>query len=443
MKTIFKNSALGIALTIFAALTATTTFAQDTTDVCKDVEANQALYKKYTDNYAGKIEQVETAIAAAKEYIQKYAECKDDKGTLLYADQVNYFKGALPEREAFVNKVKGEQVRKALITRFDTAAKSKNVSEVFASGKEILAKESDFADIALDVTIALAAAGFQQSTANPPIDTYNADTINYAKSAIQKIESGKTSQSYGVWSYNVKNDKFQDSKSYALGALNYIIGNVMYFRQDKKKDALGYFYKATQYNSLSKTDPQIYQVFGKWYLDEAIKLDNKRKEVLTANENKDNEETLALLADQKGYADRAIDAYARAYKFAKDDTKQDKKYVDGLYGILKDLYAFRYDGKTEGIDSFVATVQSKPMPDPSTTVTPVKEEVAPTTDTTTTSTTNTTTTPTKTTTTPVTNTTNKPATTTTPTKPVSKTTSTKSATTNAKKTTTTKKKGTR
>lgn len=425
-------------MTVFAALTVTTTFAQD---VCKDVEANQALYKKYTDNYAGKLEQVETAIAAAKEYIEKYAECKDDKGTLLYADQVNYFKGALPERENFVAGIRKTTKEKAIIDRFNTAAKAKNVSEIFAGGKDLLGIKPDL----LDVNITLAAAGFEQSLANPPVNTYNDEVINQAKTVIRELEAGKTPQGYGAYTYSFVNPKFPDTKSNTLGAMNYTIGYIMYYRQDKKKDALPYLYKSTQFNSFSKTDPTVYQAIGKWYLDEAIKLDNKRKEVLAANENKDNDETLALLAEQKGYADRAIDAYARAYKFAKDDTKQDPKYRDGLYGILKDLYAFRYDGKTEDIDKFVATVQSKPMPDPSTTVTPVKEEVAPTTDSTTTSTTNMTTTPTKTTTTPVTNTT-KP-TTTTPTKPVSttktKTTVNTAATTTTKKPTTTKKKGTR
>ena len=240
------------------------------------------------------------------------------------------------------------------------------------------------------------------------------------KKLFKQLEAGKKSTGYGAYSYSFVNPKFPDSKANTLGALNYMIGYITYYRQNNKKDALPYFYKSTQYNSFSKTDPTVYQAIGAWYLDEAIKIDKERQAKLTANGNKDNDETLAMVANQKGYADRAIDAYSRAYKYAKEDKGQKKEYVDGLYNRLKKLYAFRFDGKIEGIDAFVATVQNKPMPDPSTTVTPVIE-TAP--ESTTTNSSSSTTAPTTTT-----------STTTTVTKPVS---TTKPATTTEVKTATT------
>lgn len=426
MKTIFRNLALGLVTTGISVVGATTTFAQD--DVCTNVEDNQALYKKYIDNYAGKLDQIKVAIEAGKEYIQKYEGCVDAATKApTYAEQVNYLKGALPERIATVEKLEKAARIKALKGRLDTSAKAKNVSEVYASGKEILGKEADFSDIALDVAITLATAGFEQTIAATPVDTYNADTINYAKSSIQRIESGKMSDTLGVWSYNLKNDKFTNRKDYALGSLNYIIGYISYYRDGKtdpakKKEGLAYFYKAAQYNGFSKTDPTVYQAIGAWYLDEALRIDKERTAAIAAAGGKDTEETLAMYALSKGYADRAIDSYARAYKLAKDDKAQKKEYTDSLYKTLKELFAFRFDNNTSGVDTYVASVMSKPLPDPSTEVTPVKEEV-PATTTTTTSTTNTTT-PTKPTT-PAVNTTNpvKPATT-TPTKPVSQTTTT-------------------
>ncbi len=413
MKTIFRNLGLGILMAGCAAVTATGTFAQDAAqDVCKEVEPKQALYKQFTDNIPknATVEQTKTAVKAGEDYVQKYGACVEDKAI------IDYLNTYLPGMKKAIVDTEAKQKTGALLTRIDTSAKSKNVPEIFASGKEILAKESDFADVALDVNIAVAAAGFEQALANPPVDTYNADTVNYAKSAIQKIESGKTSKSWGVWSYNLKNDKFKDNKAYALGALNYIVGYVTYYRQgktdaSKKKEALPYFYKSLQYDSFSKTDPTVYQAFGAWYLDEALRIDKERQAKLVANGNKDNDETLAMVGEQKGYADRAIDAYARAYKIAKDDKTQKIDYTNGLYSRLKELYAFRYDGKTEGIDAFVATVQSKPLPDPMTAITPVKEETP---DPATTSASTTTTTPVTNTTTPVTNTTTptpKPATT--------------------------------
>jgi tetratricopeptide (TPR) repeat protein len=432
MKAIYKNLALGIFLTVFAAVTAAPTLAQD---VCKDVDANQALYKKYTDNYAGTLDQVKTAIAAAEEYIQKYEACKDDKGVATFAEQVNYFKGALPERKDFVDKsVKAAEGAK-LYERFNTAAKAKNVAEILASGKEVVAKYPND----LDVIIIMASAAFDEVIAKPTVTTYNNDVITYSRSAIEKIEAGTKSESgkHGALSYQL------GTKDNALGILNYSIGYTMLLDPSRKKEAAPHFYKATQYNSNIKNNPFIYQAIGANYLDEILALDKKRTDIIKAAGGTDTPESLAVEAMQKGYAERAIDAYARAYKSAKGDPKAKKEYVDSLSTRLKELYPTRYTGKTlDNVDTYVASVTSKTLVDPTTTVTPVQEE-APATPATTTP---------ANTTAPATGTTPKPATT-TPTKPVSSTTTSSDAATDTNATATTtktkakkpapKKKGTR
>jgi hypothetical protein len=354
--------------------------------------------------------------------------------------------------EAAIKKEEQAVGEKAVIDRFNTSAKAKNTSEIIASGKELVAKKPEL----IDVNITMAAAGFEQTLLNPPVNTYNDEVISQAKTVIQQLESGKTSTGYGAFTYSCPKDKFPDCKSYTLGAMNYAIGYITYYRQNNKQAALPYFYKSTQYNSFSKIDPTVYQAIGAWYLDEAIKIDKARQEILKTTKT-DNEETLGMVGTQKGYADRAIDAYSRAYKYAKDDKLQKKEYVDGLYTRLKEIYAFRFDNKVEGIDAYIASVQSKPMPDPTTPITPVKEET-PAPAATTTSSTTTTMTPdtTKPATKPVTNTT-APNTTTKPAtapvkKPTSTTTTKTSNTSNvsdttsvkpAAKKTTPKKKGTR
>ena len=442
MKTIYRNLALGILLAVFAAFSVAPVSAQTATQ-----DEKTKLYNTYIENYDKSLDKQKIALAAAKQYVEKYGANAEDK------EQVDYFKGAIPSLEEGINKVERETKEKAatgvIYETFNTANKNKNVPELFTTGKQILGKQPEF----LDINLVLASAGFDQAVLPTPVDTYNNDTINYAKKAIQLIESGKPSETeqYGAGSYIYKNDKFTDTKSNALGWMNYTIGYITYYRQGKdnaakKKEALPYFYKATQHNSFNKTNPLVYQTIGAWYLDEAIKIDTDRKAKITAAGDKDTDETLAMLANQKGYADRAIDSYARAYKFAKDDPKQKKEYTDNLYSRLKELYTFRYEGKTEGIDQFVATVQNKPMPDPTAEITPVKEETPATT--TTTSTTNNVTTPATTPATtaptkPATTNTAKPAATTTPTKPISATTTTPATDATAKtkaKTTTPKKK---
>ena len=366
MKTIFRNLAFGVVMAGSAAISASATFAQDAADVCKDVEPKQVLYKQFTDNIPknATIDQTKTAIKAGDEYLQKYGACAEDKAIVDYLNQY------LPGMKTSVKKQDQEIGEKAVIDRFNTSAKAKNTAEIIASGKELVAKKPEL----LDVNITMAAAAFEQTLATPPVNTYNDEAITQAKTVIQQLESGKTCKGCGAFTYSFANEKYPDTKNNTLGAMNYMIGYIMYYRQNNKQGALPYMYKSTQYNSFSKTDPTVYQAIGAWYLDEAIKIDKERQAKLTANGNKDNDETLAMVASQKGYADRAIDAYSRAYKYAKDDKLQKKEYVDGLYNRLKEIYAFRFDGKTEGIDAFVATVQGKPMPDPTTPITPVKEE---------------------------------------------------------------------
>lgn len=381
MKTIFRNLAFGAVMTGVALVGGTTAFAQD---VCTEVEAKQVLYKQFTDNFDKTIDKKKVAVDAGKQYVQKYGACADDKAI------VDYLNANVPAMEKAIRDAEAAAAKTGLYTKFDTDAKGKNVAGIFSSGKEILAKEPKFVDVA----ITMAAAGFEQTLATPPVSTYNEEVITYANNVIQQIESGTIPKGYGAYSYSFVNPKFADTKSNTLGAMNYMIGFIKYFRQNQKKEALPYFYKATQFNSFSKTDPSVYQAIGAWYLEEAIKIDKDRQAKLVANGNKDNDETLAMVGNQKGYADRAIDAYARAYKLAKDDKAQKKEYVDSLYTRLKELYAFRYDGKVDGIDAFVATVQNKPMPDPTTTVTPVIEQTPATNTSSSTSSTTTVTTPT-------------------------------------------------
>ena len=380
MKTIFRFLALGILMTVFSAVTVTSSFAQGGAD------EKAALYKTYMDNYdKPEIAKIEIAIKAAKEYVEKFGANAADK------EQVDYFKTAVPELEKSIAAIKGKEeadqkakATQALFTRFDTAIKGTggkaNPSETYASGKEIVAGDPNF----LDVILVLGSVGFDQAVLPTPVDTYNEDTIQYAKMAIQKLEANTPSKTgnYGVLQYSYKNKDYPDGKANALGWMNYNIGYITYYRQGKdnpakKKEALPYFYKATQYTSFNQKNPFLYQTIGAWYLDEAIKIDKDRKVKITAAGDKDTDETLAMLAMQKGYADRAIDAYARAYKFAKDDKNSKKEYTDNLNARLKELYVFRYDGKTEGIDAYVATVQSKPLPDPTTAITPVKDETPP------------------------------------------------------------------
>ncbi len=367
MKNIFRALVLGILMSVFAAATATSTFAQDA-----DAE-KAALYEKYTKNYNSKdIEKVKIAIAAAKEYIAKFGANEADK------EQVDYYKAALPPLEDTVRKAGEAAQFDAVVNRFDSSYPAGRYDETYASGKELLAKNPQL----LDVMIVLGSIGYDESLKNPANTKYNADTINYAKTAIQKIESGQTSKNYGafgVYTYGDfprseanKNDKFP-GRDNALGNLNFKIGYLMYFSQNMKKEAIPYFYKASKYDSSVKNLPAIYQIIGDSYFEEAKRLNKESEDLAKAAGDKDTDESKAKDGLAKGYADRAIDAYARAYKLATANQAVKKEYKDGLYKLLQELFKFRFSGKIDGLDAYVATVMSKPFVDPSTAVTPVIE----------------------------------------------------------------------
>lgn len=352
MKIIFRALTLGILLSAF---TAAPTFAQD------PQAEKTALYEKYTKNYAGTLEQRKIAIAAAQEYIEKYA---DDK------QQVDYFKTALPPLQKYVDDETRRQKGAALYERFNKPAETGNWDDAYASGKAILAEYPND----LDVMIFLGSVGYDESVKNPANNKYNADTINYAKMVIQNLESGKTTENYGVYRYTYSGDKtYTNAKDNTLGWMNYNIGYIMYFNQNMKKEAIPYLYKATQYNSMPKSFPIVYQVIGATYFDEAKRLSQESETLSKAAGDKDTDESKAAYALAKGYADRAVDAYARAYKVAGANPSTKKEYKDGLYKVMQDLYKFRYNGKTDGLDAFVSGVMSKPFVNPTTTVTPVVE----------------------------------------------------------------------
>ncbi len=362
MKIILRALMLGVLMTAF---TAAPTFAQD------PQAEKTALYEKYTKNYAGTMEQKKIAVAAAREYIEKYGANAEDK------QQVDYFKTALPPLQKLIDDDVKQKEGAALYARFNKPAETGNWDEAYASGKEILAKYPND----LDVMIFLGSVGYDESLKNPANNKYNADTINYAKMAIQNLESGRaTTQNYGVYRYTFSGDKtFTNAKENTLGWMNYNVGYLMYFSQNMKKEAVPYLYKATQYNSTPKTFPVVYQAIGATYFDEAKRLSQESENMSKAAGGTDTEASKAAYAMAKGYADRAIDAYARAYKVAGANPATKKEYKDGLYKVLQDLYKFRYDGKTDGLDAFVATVMNKPFVNPTTAVTPVVETTTTTT----------------------------------------------------------------
>ncbi|MEP6901893.1 MAG: hypothetical protein ABJA66_09090 [Actinomycetota bacterium] len=431
MKTLFKILVIGILLTAFAALT----FAQEPTLA--------ELVEKFRGDLKSPCGQRDAALVTGKTIVEKFGSAEMNK-EVDNTEVIDYVKKKMALIET-------EDPRCKLNQRYDADYKAKNWANFLADSKEIIAAEGD-TPLALDVMLTAVSIGYDRAAVDK-LDTYNNDTLNYAKTALQKIEAGKTSKT-GKWGVFVPFNTKENAQSW----MNNIIGYLMYEKMNQKAEALPYFYKATQIGTENKTDVSIYVKIGTNYFDKAAALEADYRKAHTAdkaNNVEDTDATKKLLGLARGNADRGIDAFGRAYKIASatgSTTKPEAKAA--LLKTLTDLYKFRFnlppDAKTPDLDSYVAGLTSKPMPDPASEVTPVVEEVKPATTTTTTTTTPTTTTPTTKPTTPTTKpTTTKPVTTTT-TKPTTSSTTdgTTEATTTAKTKTpvkkpVTKKKGTR
>ncbi len=431
MKNIFRAIGFGAAVVAFSA---TSSFAQ--ANPCEDpFETKNAEYQKFRENIKSPItiEKLEIAVASGDGFNTRYAACEDTKPI------VKYITDKMPA-------VKETLVDLKRTKKFNDGVNNGVWADAFSAGKEIVSVKGK-EPISLDVAIVLAMIGFDQTSAKN--DTFNNDSIAMAETVIKKIESGMTSEKYGAFGkYELKTTAFPDGKQNALGWMNYIIGYIKGERQGNKKEGLAYYHKAvTKSNSAIKGYPEVFQAIGDFYVADFNKIEKERGDLYKANGDKEDEKTLAMWDLQKGYLDRAIDAYARAYNAAAaiekaapaDKKAAAKTYKDNFYKFLGTLYKNRFD-KTDGLDPFISAQISKPMPDPTSEVMPVKE-VAPTATTTTTNPTSTTTKPTDTTTKPTSTTTTTTKPTDTMTKPTSTTTTKPTSSTTPKKPVTKKKSG--
>jgi hypothetical protein len=104
--------------------------------------------------------------------------------------------------------------------------------------------------------------------------------------------------------------------------------------------------------------------------DEAQKLIDAQDPKATEEVHKQQIDAIkAAVAQANGAKERYLDVLARAYKFAPKDDKA-KPFRDGLYKSLQEVYKVRF-GNQDGLDAWLATAASKPLPNPSAPITPI------------------------------------------------------------------------
>lgn len=390
MKTIFRSMSLGLAAAVFVAAGAASALAQDSTtpSQCADVETFNTLYGKFTptigsEKRGGKdvavflpktLEEKQAALANAKEILEKYGACPKPASPTAGVDftaNVAYVKAWVPVIEA---NIKSFELGK-IFTRYDNGIKSENYDEAFAAGREILAKQPDN----LNILVPLGVVGLYQSYKNN--FKYNDESVRYAQQALALIKSGKELPKKNETTTKIPTAgvfQYEYTKDDAISELTYALGYINFYAKKDQKAALPYYYEVSQLPGRYRTEPRVYATIGSAYAEAGAKVGQELADLIAKQKAAKTEaekaafepEIQAKLGLFNGYTERIIDAYARAYTNAKASKTPDKAYTDSLYKILQDTYRRRFD-KIEGLDAYVAATVAKPLPNPTSTVTPV------------------------------------------------------------------------
>lgn len=290
-------------------------FAQETDDPVK-IE----IYKRFVDN---RVPNPALAYQAARDYLTKYNKDKDQ-----YTDYLSKWTAAYERDE-----------RKRNLPIY---INEKKFAEAYSTGAKILSDEPNY----LRAQIDLGYAGYIASSSKN--EQFNATALDYARTAIQAIESGKTPSEWAPFK----------GKDDTLAYLNYAVGYLTL--KTSPEQAIDPLLKAAQYESDIKKTPSTY-----YFL--AVAYESGPYKTLSAAYQKDfadKPETPASKAalEKLGVVmDRIVDAYARAIAAAGTDPKTQQSRTEWLTQ-MSTYYKFRHNNTDTGIQDFINTSLQKPLP---------------------------------------------------------------------------------
>src|SRR5215217_163822 len=301
--------AVMLAFSVLALGARQTVLAQETDDPVK-IE----IYKRFVDNRA---ERPAVAYQAARDYLQKYNKEKDQ-----YTDYLNKW-------VMFYERDERKQNLPNLINE-------KKFAEAYSTGAKILADEPNY----LRAQIDLAYAGYLAATAKN--ESFNSTALEYARTAIREIESGKAPADWAPFK----------GKEDTLAYLNYAVGFLtLKTTPDTAIDAL---LKAAQFNSDIKKTPSTYYFLAVAYESGPYKTISAAYQTNYANKP-ETPESKAALEQVNVVMDRIIDAYARAIATAGTDPKTEQSRKEWLTQA-SNYYKFRHGGSDVGLTEYIATV---------------------------------------------------------------------------------------
>ncbi|HJS23188.1 MAG TPA: hypothetical protein VJ751_02375 [Pyrinomonadaceae bacterium] len=289
--------------------------AQETDDPVK-IE----IYKRFYDNAKTN---PTAAYPAARDYLAKYSKDKDQ-----YTDYIQKWI-AVYERD--------ERKRNLPIL-----INEKKFAEAYATGAKILADEPNY----LRAQIDLGYAGY--IAASSKVETFNTAALDYARKAIQAIESGKQPTEWAPFK----------GKDDTLAYLNYAVGYlILKTNPDQAIDSL---LKAAQYDSDIKKTPSTYYFLAVGYESGPYKTLSTAYQEKFANKP-ETPESKAALEKLNTVMDRIIDAYARAIASSGTDPKTEASRKEWT-AAMSNYYKFRHEGSDAGMTEFINAALQKPLP---------------------------------------------------------------------------------
>jgi hypothetical protein len=285
-----------------------------------DDPAKIAIYKRFYDNYQGN---KAVAYKAAQDYVAKYTKDKDQ-----YVDYLQKWMKAYEQDERKQN--------------LPILINEKKFSEAYSTGAQILSTEPNY----LRAQIDLGYAGYLAASAKN--ETFNADALNYARKAIQAIESGKTPTEWAPFK----------GKDDTLAYLQYAVGFLTL--KTAPEQALDSLIKAVQYDSDIRKTPSTYYFLAIAYESGPYKTESTAYKATYENKP-ETAASKAALEKLNVIMDRIIDAYARAINAAGTDPKTEQNRKEWL-AQLTGYYKFRHDGNDAGLTEFIAAAMQKPLP---------------------------------------------------------------------------------
>ena len=218
----------------------------------------------------------------------------------------------------------------------------KDYAKAFELGKQVLADEPDNVKVLMD----LAYAGYLAATTK--VDTFSADSLVYAKKAIQLLQAGSVPDNWAPYA----------NKDEALSYLNNTVGVLTLPKN--ATEALPYFLKTGQLEGKLKKQSITYVYIAEAY--QSGPYEKMSAEYTSVYQGKDeSSESKLALENINQVVDRMIDAYARAVSLAGSEAAiqpSKKAWMDAL----TTWYKYRHNQSDVGLTDLIASVMTKPLP---------------------------------------------------------------------------------